>query len=276
MTENRKIPQEAINRIKTDTDIITLIQSRGIPLKKNGKGYVGKCPFHDDTTPSLSVTPGENLFQCFGCGAAGDVIRFVELYDNVRFPEAVKRLSDVPELQVKTPLKTVENTELSVKDKKLLGRVVDYYQHTFTEDTTALEYLKNRGINTPQSALDFGAGYANGTLLDILPEDDEIITQLKTIGILNDKGNEIFYDCVVFPLLNQNGSVVSLYGRRLDKNSEIKHLYLKGPRNGTVNRQAVKRSQTILLTESIIDALTLYDQGFKNVIPIYGVNGLTR
>ncbi|MCP3663638.1 MAG: toprim domain-containing protein, partial [Gammaproteobacteria bacterium] len=94
--------------------------------------------------------------------------------------------------------------------------------------------------------------------------------------ILNDKGNEIFYDCVVFPLLNQNGSVVSLYGRRLDENSEIKHLYLKGPRNGTVNRQAVKRSQTILLTESIIDALTLYDQGFKNVIPIYGVNGLTR
>jgi DNA primase catalytic core len=275
MTTSKKIEQKRIDAIKTQTDIIALIESFGIPLKKNGKGYVGLCPFHDDKTPSLSVTPEANLWQCFGCGTGGDVIRFVELFDKVGFKEAVNRLSDsdIPQTLRPSPKETA--AELTVKEKKLLSRVVAYYQHTFTEDLLALDYLKNRGITNPQSALDFGAGYANGTLRSILPEDDEIIRSLKTIGILNAKGHEAFDRCVVFPLLDQSGSVVSLYGRRLDENSDVKHLYLKGPRSGIVNRQAANRSQTLILTESIIDALTLYDQGFKNVIPLYGVNGLT-
>ncbi len=84
---------------------------------------------------------------------------------------------------------------------------------------------------------------------------------------------------MVFPLYNQNGSIVNLYGRSIDDgpstgSGQVHHLYLPGPRQGIINRQAVKRSQTILLTESVIDALTLYAQGFKNIIPIYGVNGL--
>ncbi len=271
------IEQEIIDTIKTDVDIISLIESKGIKLKKNGKGYVGLCPFHDDQTPSLSVTPSTNLWQCFGCGAGGDVIRFVELFDKINFPEAVNCLTGNKQKLKKAELPAVKEESLSVKEKKLLSRVVEYYQHTFTEDTLALEYLKNRGITNNQSSIDFGAGYANGTLLQILPDDEEIIKSLKNIGILNQKGNEVFYDCIVFPLLNNKGDVVSLYGRRINENSEvkIKHLYLKGPRSGVVNRQAVKRSQSIILTESIIDALSLYDQGFKNVIPLYGVNGLT-
>ena len=117
-------------------------------------------------------------------------------------------------------------------------------------------------------------GYANGTLLNILPDDEEIIKSLKTIGILNGKGKEIFYNCVVFPLYDAKGAIVNLYGRNIDDDCEIKHLYLPGKRSGLVNRAAAIRSQTLLLTESIIDALTLYDQGFKNVMPLYGVNGL--
>ena len=110
--------------------------------------------------------------------------------------------------------------------------------------------------------------------MEILPDDPEVIKALKKIGILNAKGHEIFYNCVVFPLYNARGSIENLYGRNIDEEAGVTHLYLPGPRSGLVNRQAVKRSQTIILTESIIDALTLYDQGFKNVIPIYGVNGL--
>jgi DNA primase len=125
-----------------------------------------------------------------------------------------------------------------------------------------------------QSLQDFGVGYANGTLLEILPEDPDVTKALKKIGLLNAKGHEVFYNCVVFPLYNARGSIVNLYGRNIDEDNGVSHLYLPGPRSGLVNRQAVKRSQTIILTESIIDALTLYDQGFKNVIPIYGVNGL--
>ncbi|MCP4345039.1 MAG: toprim domain-containing protein, partial [Desulfobacterales bacterium] len=275
MPEKNMIDREIIDTVKTDIDLVSLIESRGIKLKKNGRGHVGLCPFHEDKTPSLSVTPEANLWQCFGCGAGGDVIRFVELFDKLNFPEAVNSLTDNKQKFKKAEPPAVKEEKLSVKEKKLFARVVEYYQHTFAEDNFALEYLKNRGITENQSSIDFGAGYANGTLLQILPEDDEIIKSLKSIGILNQKGNEVFYDCVVFPLLNDKGTAVSLYGRRINENATIKHQYLKGIRGGVINSHAVKRSQTIILTESVIDALSLYDQGFKNVIPLYGVNGLT-
>jgi len=271
------IGKETIESIKQGVDLVALIQSRGISLKKNGKGYVGLCPFHEDKKPSLSVNAQTNLWQCFGCGAGGDVIRFVELFDKVAFPQAMKKLeAESSKLKVDHEIKAVHpEASLTTKELKLLERVVSYYQHTLTQDQRGLNYLKNeRGITDPQSLKDFGAGYVNGTLLEILPQDEEVIKALKKIGILNPKGHEVFYNSVVFPLYNQNGSIVNLYGRSIDDGHEVHHLYLPGPRQGIINRQAIKRSQTILLTESIIDALTLYAQGFKNVIPIYGVNGL--
>jgi hypothetical protein len=90
-----------------------------------------------------------------------------------------------------------------VANKKLLARVVDYYQHTFTEDTRGLTYLKNRGITTNLSFTDFGVGFVGGSLKNILPDDPEVISTLKDLGILNKKGNETFYNCVVFPLWYQ-------------------------------------------------------------------------
>jgi DNA primase len=271
------IEREVIEQVKR-TDLVALVQAKGIALKKNGKGWFGLCPFHADKTPSLSINPTKNLWQCFGCGAAGDVIRFVELFDQVDFKEAVRRISDNG-FKTKAPgngIAKVKQTGLTVKEKKLLARVVGYYQHTLSRDSRGLNYLKQeRGITANQSFTDFGAGYVNGTLLEILPRDPEVISALKRIGILNEKGHEMFYNCVVFPLMSEGGDVVSLYGRRIvDEPGGARHLYLSGPRFGLVNRQAVKRSETLILTESIIDALTLYDRGFKNVMPIYGVNGL--
>jgi DNA primase len=165
---------------------------------------------------------------------------------------------------------------LSVAEKKLLARVVGYYQHSFTEDQRGLDYLKNRGITTNQTFTDFGVGFVNGSLKNILPDDPAVIKTLKTLGILNAKGNEIFYNCVVFPIYDTDGAIVNLYGRNIDPAHGVSHLYLAGSRSGLVNRQAVPRSASIILTESIIDAIALYDQGFTNVIPAYGVNGVTE
>jgi DNA primase len=271
------IDKEKIEAVKHGVDLVSLVESRGIALTKNGKGWFGRCPFHADKNPSLSVNPDKNLWQCFGCGAAGDTIRFVELFDKVDFKEAVKRLTAGGTTREARPKpRRSKPTDLSVKDRKLLAQVVGYYQHTLAQDGRGLAYLKQeRGITDNQSFTDFGAGYANGTLLEILPEDPEVINALKRIGILNAKGHEMFYNCVVFPLLNEQGVAVSLYGRRIvDEPGSARHLYLSGPRFGLVNRQAANRSQTLILTESIIDALTLYDQGFRNTMPIYGVNGL--
>ena len=134
-----RIEKERIEAVKHGVDLVALIRSKGIELKKNGKGYFGLCPFHEDNNPSLSVNPGKNLWRCFGCGAAGDAIRFVELFDKITFPEAVDQLmadsaqpfakkTTIPIKQDK--LRRLRRPALSVKEKKLLARVVSYYQHT--------------------------------------------------------------------------------------------------------------------------------------------------
>ena len=276
------IDKELIDQAKR-TDMTALVQAKGIDLKKTGKSMMGLCPFHADNNPSLSINIQENRWNCFGCPAGGDAIRFVELFDQVDFKEAVARLTNsngtsrLPKISKNTSgKKRAALKPLSVKDKKLLARVVKYYQHSLDEDKRGLDYLqKERGINDVQSIKELGAGYVNGTLNEILPDDPDVIDQLKRIGILNAKGNEIFYNCVVFPLFDGQRAVTGLYGRNIADNANVPHLYLAGPRTGILNRAAAKHCESIFLTESVIDALTLYDRGFKEVIPIYGVNGFT-
>jgi len=109
------IEKEKIKRIKKDIDLPALVRAKGVKLKKNGKSFFGLCPFHDDHNPSLSVNPSKNLWQCFGCGAAGDVIRFVELFDQVDFKEAVKRLSDNGTGKSKIKKSSIKQPGLSAK-----------------------------------------------------------------------------------------------------------------------------------------------------------------
>lgn len=293
-----KINQDEIDAIKKGVDLVPFMKARGIELKQVGGNYRGFCPFHEETTPSLTVNPKENLWNCFGCDKGGDNIRFVQLFDRISFNEAVEKLKGYfPGGELPVPEDRRQRTEdapkeiplgcrkavkekkkgISVADKKLLARVAGYYHHTFSEDTRGLDYLKGRGITNNQSFTDFAVGYVTGSLKNILPDDPEVIGTLKKLGILNQKGNEIFYNCVVFPLYDRDGTITGLYGRNIDPDCGANHLYLAGGRNGLVNPASgvVKRSSTILLTESVIDALTLYDQGFTNVIPCYGVNGLT-
>jgi DNA primase catalytic core len=298
------IDQYEIDTIKKGVDLVPFMRACGIELTQVGGNYRGFCPFHEDTTPSLTVNPKENLWNCFGCDKGGDNIRFVQLFDRISFQDAVERLKgyfpggqlpesntnknkksnkskDTKETKEAVKEKKRSSQPLTIKEKKLLARVVNYYRHTFTKDPRGLEYLKGRGITKPQSLQDFEVGFVNSTLTDILPvtdpdSDDETIDTLKKLGILNPKGNEVFYNCVVFPLYDEEGGVVNLYGRNISAENKVSHLYLSGSRQGLVNRQAGRHHSTILLTESIIDSLTLYDQGFKNVIPAYGVNGLSE
>jgi len=277
------IKQERIDRIKVITDLKALVESKGIRLKKNGKGYFGLCPFHHDKNPSLSITPLKNEWHCFGCGKGGDVIRFVELYDQVEFKEAVNRL-DSSSLTAKKAVKRSALGRSAVKKKtdpkpkltpthtKLFNRVIEFYHTAFAEDTRAKEYLNKRGITDNKTFGDYKTGFANGTLLKVLPEDKRIIKQLKETGILTDRGTELFYQCVTFPIFDNKGNPVGMYGRRID-NKGSHHLYLPGPRKGVFNWQAVTTHKEIILTESIIDSLTLINAGIRNTIPCYGVNG---
>jgi DNA primase len=190
------------------TDLVALVQAKGIHLKKNGKSHMGLCPFHADKNPSLSINTGKNLWQCFGCGAAGDAIRFVEMFDQVDFKEAVKRLSgNGLETTVSKPRKTEpQRPALSAKLRKLLNRVIEFYHTAFGEDPRASQYLEKRGITDKALYSAHKIGFANGTLLNTLPDQGDILYQLKDLGVLTDQGCELFYGCVTFPLFDAGGN----------------------------------------------------------------------
>ncbi|NVO00983.1 MAG: toprim domain-containing protein [Geobacteraceae bacterium] len=274
------IEKARIEAVKQGVDLVALIKSRGIELKKKGKGFVGLCPFHAEATPSFSVNPAQNLWQCFGCGTGGDSIRFVELFDKIGFPEAVGKLDGTPSAPAPpaTPAAAKEPAALTAKQIKLLTRVIEFYHKTFSEDGRAREYLAGRCITDNALFAAHCVGFANGTLLNVLPQEGDVIDGLKELGILNERGNEHFYGCATFPLYDLAGNPASIYGRRIehmDNGESPPHLYLPGPRRGLFNRQAAKSHKEIILTESVIDSLTLIASGIHNTIPCYGTNGLT-
>jgi DNA primase catalytic core len=283
-----RVSKEEIEAIKREHDLRGVIESYGVRLKKKGANFVGLCPFHTEKTPSFTVNPKTNLYHCFGCNAGGDVIGFVCKKEGIGFREAVEKLSGNGHKVIQEKPKPAHSPSVpSVKRTHLMNRVVSFYHKTFCEDQRALEYLRSRGITDNPIFTDFQIGFSNGTLLNTIPDDGEIRDGLREIGILNGKGHELFYGCVVFPIFDENKDCVGLYGRRITNPSlsplklrgdegGVTHLYLPGPRKGVFNYQAAKRSKSLILTESIIDALTLYNAGFKDVIPCYGVNGLTE
>jgi len=277
------INQEKIDIIKSYVDIAPFMQASGVELTRNGRGYKGYCPFHEDNkTPSLSVTPGKNLWQCFGCGKGGDIFEFVQLFDRVDFPEAVAKLAtylpgaDLDTTKTKKPAeKEPEQPKpLTPAHIKVLSRVIDFYHTAFCEDPRGREYLEKRGISDTKILADHKIGLSCGTLLNVLPDEGDIKEQLQEIGVLNDKGKEHFYGCITFPLYDLAGNPAGIYGRRIMGNG-ADHLYLPGPRRGIFNRQAAKAHKEIILTEAVVDATTLINAGITNTIPCYGVNGLT-
>jgi DNA primase len=269
------------DQIKKATDIVRVVESYGIALKKVGADHVGLCPFHEDTKPSLRVTPGKGLFRCPACGAAGNVIQFVAKKEGLTDREAALKLcASIPGVMRGSELPTAgeEKPSLPAVDEpmraKLLARVAGFYAKSLFKDRAGLDYLKARRLDDPAMLETFSVGYCNGTLRNALPKAGEIIGQLKAVGVLNERGNEVFYGRIVVPVFDATGNVVSLYGRRLD-DEQPRHLYLKGGHRGVVNGIAAKTSQSLIVTEAAFDAMSLWAAGFRNAISLYGKDGWT-
>ena len=169
------------------------------------------------------------------------------------------------------PSDTGEKTELS---GITLDIVSEHYRKTLLKHPAANSYLKSRGFTDYSLYERLGIGFADGSLLAMVSEKQK--EELKASGILNKKGSEHFAGCITVPLFNEAGRVVSFYGRVIDNKRKVKHLYSPGMHKGLVNRKAagVYREE-IILTESVLDALSLIQIGCENVIPCYGVNGFT-
>src|SRR5690606_18456641 len=296
-----RIPDEEIERLKSQISLERLAEAKGIKLKRHGENLVGLCPFHDDREPSLVITPSKNLWHCLGaCQAGGTVIDWVMRAEGVRFRHAVELLREgLPSLaafpekprgrqqgkvakQTTTP-KLPVLLERSADDDVLLRQVVDYYHETLKASPEALAYLEKRGLRSSEMIERFRLGFANRTLGYRLPQKNrvagaELRGRLQELGVFSAKGHELFNGSLVIPIFDVKQRVRELYGRKVNDHLRAgtpRHLYLPGPRRGVWNAEALASSREIILCESLIDALTFWCAGFRNVTASYGVEGFT-
>jgi DNA primase len=272
--------------IKDKVDIVALFREFGVELKQKGKSFSGCCPWHEDKTPSLSVDREKGLYNCFGCGESGDVVTLVEKMKSLPFKDALKFLQQrVGAVQTphtpepRTESKQDASTTLSVTDttKALthditLTTIADFYHKKLFENRAAMAYLEGRGFKDHTLFTRFKLGYADGSLLNVVSNGQR--EALRVLGIMRDNGGEHLSGCITFPVLDEHDQALTLYGRRVG-DTEPKHLYLSGPHKGVWNRKASKVYDEIILTECIIDALSLVALGYENVQACYGTNGFT-
>ncbi|ODB95151.1 DNA primase [Candidatus Thiodiazotropha endoloripes] len=293
-----RLPDETVTRIKREVSLVGLAEARGFELKPHGQHYAIHCPFHDDDkTPSLIITPDKNLFHCPACGAKGSPIDWVMKIEGVSMRHALELLAnDLPHLAAESspPPKVVKRSNQqklpsvlsgSADHQTALRQVIDYYHETLKASPEALEYLEKRGLKNAELIDTFKLGYANRTLAYRLPpskrqEGAEIRGRLKEIGLLRESsGHEHFNGCLVAPVMDENGVITEVYGRKLLgkrlRKDCAQHLYLPGPHEGVWNAKAVKQSQEIILCESLIDAMTFWVNGFRHVTTSYGTAGFT-
>jgi DNA primase len=287
-----RIPEAELEQIKRGTDLAALVRAKGIELRPHGGGHLaGKCPFHEDSTPSFIVTPGKNLFHCLGCGAGGTVIDFVMRHDGLSFRHAVEVLrSGQASVLVATTSPTKHSTvprlpapvAYDVDDQTLLAQVIDYYHERLMQTPAALAYLEKRGIRSEEAIKHFRLGFADRTLGLRLPHKNRqtgaaIRERLEKLGVYRESGHEHLNGCLVVPILGPEGAILGAYGRKIIENQStgIRHLYLPGPHRGLWN-PACLGSREVILCEALIDALTFWTHGFKNVTTAYGVEGFTE
>jgi CHC2 zinc finger/Toprim-like len=297
-----RIAEEQLARLKQEVSVQRLAEGAGVALARHGADLIGLCPFHDDREPSLVITPAKNLWHCLGaCNAGGSAIDWVMKAQGVSFRHAVELLrADLPSFAAGSVVRPVKRStvkrmdppvEIGADDRALLSQVVGYYHETFKGSLEAQSYLRRRGLSSSEMVERFRVGFANRTLGYRLPEKTRVAgekmrSRLQALGILRESGHEHFNGSVVIPVfgvreasgLTDQEDVKGIYGRKithgLRKGTPL-HLYLPGPHRGVFNEAAVAASPEIILCEAILDALTFWCAGYRNVTSSYGVNGFT-
>jgi DNA primase catalytic core len=292
-----RIPEQEVERLKKEISVQRLAEARGVKLTRQGADLIGKCPFHDDRTPSLVISPAKNLWHCMGaCNTGGTAIDWVMKAEGVSFRHAVELLrgdrfpsATSPDESGWKPVKKSTVPKLpppvarEADDRALLLQVVGYYSETLKQSPEALKYLSSRGLQSSEMVERFRLGFANRTLGYGLEEKNrvagaEMRGRLQELGIYRETGHEHFNGSLVIPVINPAGDVMGMYGRKITPNlreGTPLHLYLKGEHRGVWNEEALIASKEIILCEALIDALTFWAAGFRNVTASYGVNGFT-
>ncbi|MFZ1903913.1 MAG: toprim domain-containing protein [Steroidobacteraceae bacterium] len=292
-----RIPDEELERLKREVSLARLIEAQGHRLTLQGKDLACRCPWHEgDDTPSCIITPASNLWHCFGCDAGGTVIDWVmrgegvsfrhavELLRNDYLPSAAAAVGGARPVQRSTVCKLPSAFERDTEDRRLIAQVIEYYHQTLLETPEALEYLKRRLIGSSEAIRTFKLGFANRTLAYRLPGSNRLAGaalrgQLQRVGLIRASGHEHFNGSLVIPVISPAGEVTEVYGRKIRDNlrdGTPMHLYLPGPHRGVWNAPALGATPEVILCEALIDALTFWCAGYRNVTASYGVHGFTE
>ena len=278
------ISNEEINAIRKNCNIVDVISSY-VPVTLKGKDYKCVCPFHDDHSPSMSISTSKQIYKCFSCGAAGNVFTFVQNYENVSFIEAVKIVAEKIGYQISGILKQ-ETVLRYQKEYDLMELVNKYYENNINtrNGLQAKEYLNNRGLSD-EDISKFRIGLALDeatTLKNILEKKGYTIKVLEDLGLVNvADGNayDVFRGRITFPLYDTEGHVIG-YSARIYRGEQVAkyintketYLYKKGNYlyNYHLAKDEAKRSKKLIIVEGQMDAIRLYINGVKNVVALMG------
>ena len=286
------IPQSFIQDLLNRVDIVDVV-GRYVQLKKGGANFMGLCPFHNEKSPSFTVSPTKQFYHCFGCGAHGTAISFLIEYSGMGFVEAVKDLAQnvgmvVPEREDNIPLaQRQEKQAKSMALSDVMTRANDFYRHQLRSAQPAIAYLKGRGL-TGEVAARFGLGYSPDewdSLRQVFPDyENEVLVES---GLVIDKSEEggghrkrydRFRGRIMFPIRNTKGQVVGFGGRVMDGgepkylNSPETPLFQKGSElYGLFEaRQAIREAGYVLVTEGYMDVVALAQLGFPQAVATLG------
>ncbi|WP_375741163.1 DNA primase [Pseudomonas boanensis] len=284
------IPQGFIDDLLNRTDIVDVVGSR-IQLKKAGKNYTARCPFHNEKTPSFSVSPDKQFYYCFGCGAGGNALGFIMDHDHLDFPQAVEDLAkraglDVPREESGRSNKPRQPTDSPLYP--LLTAASDYYRQALKNHPTrkaAVEYLKGRGL-TGEIARDFALGFAPPGWDNLLKHMGGDSLQQKSMidaGLLIENADtgkryDRFRDRVMFPIRDSRGRIIAFGGRVL---GDDKPKYLNSPETPVFHKgqelyglyEARKHNRSldeIMVVEGYMDVIALAQQGLRNAVATLG------
>ena len=276
------IPESFIQELLHRVDIVDLIDSY-VPLKKAGANYAACCPFHNEKTPSFTVSQTKQFYHCFGCSAHGTAIGFLMEYSGLGFVDAIKELASrvgmqVPEEEARRPHDGPKLTTLA----EIMARAAKYYFEQLKRSEKAIDYLKRRGLSG-EIAQRFGIGYAPDSWQGLEAAfDDYSLPELQQAGLVirNEQGRlyDRFRDRVMFPIINQKGEVIAFGGRVIGEgepkylNSPETPLFEKGRELFGLPqaRQALRESNTAIVVEGYMDVVALAQHGVGNAVATLG------
>lgn len=275
---SNRIPREFINELLARCDIVELIDTR-VPLKKKGNNYSACCPFHNEKTPSFTVSQTKQFYHCFGCGANGNAISFLMDYDHLSFIEAVEQLANQAGMQVPRE-EGKASPSISPDLYDIMAQAANYYQQQLRQHPSAIAYLKSRGLSG-QIAKEFGIGYAPAGWDGLLKAISQTQSLLKT-GLIIKKTEGGFYDRfrerIMFPIRDRRGRVIA-FGGRIIQQGEPK--YLNSPETPIFHKgselyglfeacQATRKLTRLVVVEGYMDVVALAQHNIRNVVATLG------